>query len=81
MKKFGLVGHEAVVAAAAARYFMIHHAARARQIMDHAKCVLLIGKMFRRAGINHEIERPAQLFRNVVIVEVELYRAFFGNVD
>ena len=79
MEKLGLVGHEAVVGAAAARYFMVHQAARARQIMDHPKCVLLVGKMFRCAGINHEIERAAQRFRNAIIVQVKSYRAVFGK--
>ena len=69
-----------MVCAAAAPNFMVHQAAPARQIMDHAKCVLLIGKVFRGAGINHEIERAEQLLRDTVIVQVESYRAS-GNVN
>ena len=62
---------EQAMAEKARRNLMVHDAALAQQIVHHAKAIVLVGDVFRRADIDDKIEGATQAGRRFADIEVE----------
>src|SRR6516164_58109 len=53
------------------RNFMVHEPALADEIVYGVKAIALVGHVFRRPGIDNEIERAPQILRNLSCIEIQ----------